>query len=32
MVDNYRQQAPPSLTFPSPLAKLDSVNLDQELL
>jgi hypothetical protein len=26
------QQAPPSLTFASPLAKLDSANLDQELL
>jgi hypothetical protein len=32
MVDNYHQQAPPSLTFADPLAKLDSVNLDQELL
>jgi hypothetical protein len=31
MVDNYRQQAPSSLTFASPLAKLDSVNFDQEL-
>jgi hypothetical protein len=26
MVINYRQQTPPSLTFASPLAKLNSVN------
>ena len=26
MVVNYRQQIPPSLTFDSPLAKLNSVN------
>jgi hypothetical protein len=32
MNNNYRQQAPASLTFASPLAKLNSVNLDQELL
>jgi hypothetical protein len=32
MIDNYRQQAPSNLTFASPLAKLDSANLDQELL
>jgi hypothetical protein len=32
MVDNYREQAPPSLTFASPLAKLNSANFDQELL
>jgi hypothetical protein len=32
MVDNYHQQAPPSLTFASLLAKLNSSNLDQELL
>ena len=30
MVVNYRQQTPPSLTFASPLAKLNSVNMDQE--
>jgi hypothetical protein len=29
MVDNYHQQAPPSLTFASPLAKLNLANLDQ---
>jgi hypothetical protein len=29
---NYHQQASPSLTFASPLAKLNSTNLDQELL
>jgi hypothetical protein len=30
MVDNYCQQAPLSLTFASPLAKLDSANLDKK--
>jgi hypothetical protein len=29
---NYHQQAPPSLTFASPLVKLNSAKLDQELL
>jgi hypothetical protein len=32
MNNNYRQQASLSLTFASPLAKLNSANLDQELL
>jgi hypothetical protein len=33
MVDNFRQQAPPSLTFASSLSKLDlAKKLDQELL
>ena len=32
MVVNYRQQAPLSLTFASPLAKLNSTKMDHELL
>jgi hypothetical protein len=31
MNNKYRQQAPSSLTFASPLVKLNLANLDQEL-
>jgi hypothetical protein len=32
MIVNYRQQGPPSLTFASLLAKLNSAKIDHELL